>query len=87
MFPVGAIFVPFPPKTGTNMLHPRPPAIVELVYPQAKSPGGNVGISIEFCCAVQIRTILSVISVIALMGYQETQVGEAMVTLPLGLAT
>ena len=33
MFPVGAIFVPFPPKTGTKMLHPRPPAIVELVFP------------------------------------------------------
>ena len=31
MSPVGAIFVPFPPKTGTNMLHPRPPPIVELV--------------------------------------------------------
>ena len=29
--PVGAIFVPFPPKSGTNMLHPRPPPpIVEL---------------------------------------------------------
>ena len=25
MSPVGAIFVPFPPKTGTNMLHPLPP--------------------------------------------------------------
>ena len=25
MFPVGAIFVPFPSKTGTNLLHPRPP--------------------------------------------------------------
>ena len=25
MSPVGAIFVSFPPKTGTNMLHPRPP--------------------------------------------------------------
>ena len=24
MSPVGAIFVPFPPKTGTNMLHPLP---------------------------------------------------------------
>ena len=24
MSPVGTIFVPFPPKTGTNMLHPRP---------------------------------------------------------------
>ena len=23
--PVGAIFVPFPPKTGTNLGHPRPP--------------------------------------------------------------
>ena len=31
MSSVGAIFVPFPPKTGTNMLHPRPPALVELV--------------------------------------------------------
>ena len=26
--PVGTIFVPFPPKTGTNMLHPLPPPIV-----------------------------------------------------------
>ena len=25
MSPVGAIFVPFPPKTGTKSLHPRPP--------------------------------------------------------------
>ena len=25
MSPVGAVFVPFPPKTGTNLLHPRPP--------------------------------------------------------------
>ena len=31
MSPVEAIFVPFPPKTGTNMLHPLPPPIVELV--------------------------------------------------------
>ena len=31
MSPVGAVFVPFPPKTGTNILHPRPPSIVELV--------------------------------------------------------
>ena len=31
MSPAGAIFVPFPPKTGTNMLHHRPPLIVELV--------------------------------------------------------
>ena len=31
MSPVGAFFKPFPPKTGTNMLHPRPPPIVELV--------------------------------------------------------
>ena len=37
MSPVGAIFVPFPPKTGTNMLHPRPPPIVELVL----LPSGN----------------------------------------------
>ena len=25
MSPVGTIFVPFPPKTGSNGLHPRPP--------------------------------------------------------------
>ena len=30
MSPVGVIFVPFPPKTWTNMLH-TPPPIVELV--------------------------------------------------------
>ena len=34
MSPVGAIFVSFPPKEGTNLLHPRPPPIVERVgYP------------------------------------------------------
>ena len=32
MSPVGAIFVPFPPETGKEMLHPRPPPpIVEWV--------------------------------------------------------
>ena len=36
MSPVGAIFVPFPPKTGTNMLHRRPPPIVELVVCSAQ---------------------------------------------------
>ena len=30
MSPVGAIFVPFPPKTGTNMLHPLPPQSLNL---------------------------------------------------------
>ena len=25
MSPVGAVFVPFPPNTGTNLLHPPPP--------------------------------------------------------------
>ena len=25
MSPLGAIFVPFPPKTGTKLLHPPPP--------------------------------------------------------------
>ena len=25
MSPLGAIFVPFPPKTGTSLLHPPPP--------------------------------------------------------------
>ena len=38
MFPVGAIFVPFPTKTGTNLLHPPPPPpIVELVVIKNKS--------------------------------------------------
>ena len=36
MSPVGAIFVPFPPQTGTNMLHPLPPPIVELVIKNRK---------------------------------------------------
>ena len=31
MSPVGAIFVPSPPKTGTDLLHPRHPPIVERV--------------------------------------------------------
>ena len=31
MSPVGAIFVPFLPKTGANMLHPLLAPIVELV--------------------------------------------------------
>ena len=31
MSPVGAIFVPFTPKTGTNLLHPHPP-IFERVF-------------------------------------------------------
>ena len=31
MSPVEAFCVPLPPKTGKNMLHPRPPPIVELV--------------------------------------------------------
>ena len=30
MLPVGAIFVSFPPKTGTNMLHPLPPQLLNL---------------------------------------------------------
>ena len=30
MPPVGAIFVPFPPKMGTNMLHPLPPQSLNL---------------------------------------------------------
>ena len=34
MSPVGAVFVPFPPKTRTNLLHPRPPPIVERVVSQ-----------------------------------------------------
>ena len=31
MYPVGAIFVPFPLKTGTHLLHPLPPSIVERI--------------------------------------------------------
>ena len=37
MSPVGAIFVPFPPETGTNMLNPLPPQSLNLsVYPEKK---------------------------------------------------
>ena len=36
---VGAIFVPFPPKTGTNMLHPLSPPIVEHVLTGGCSEG------------------------------------------------
>ena len=31
MSPVGAVFESFPPKTGTNLLRPRRPPIVEMV--------------------------------------------------------
>ena len=48
MSPVGSIFVPFPPKTGTNMLHPLPLPIVELVKSQIfirdkEALSGNTG--------------------------------------------
>ena len=32
MFPLGAIFVVFRPKTGTDMLHPRPPQSLNWSY-------------------------------------------------------
>ena len=32
MSPVGTIFLLFPLKTGTNLLHPLPPSIVERVF-------------------------------------------------------
>ena len=38
MSPVGAIFMPFPPKTGINLLHPLPPPIVERVEGQFSPP-------------------------------------------------
>ena len=31
--PVGDIFVPFPLKTGANMLHPLPPIVELAIYP------------------------------------------------------
>ena len=31
--PTCSIFVPFPLKTGTNLIHPLPPSIVERVWP------------------------------------------------------
>ena len=49
MSPVGAIFVPFTPKTGTNMIHPRPPAIVELVV-SAQYNGGLLDIILLTPC-------------------------------------
>ena len=32
MSPIGAIFEPFPLKTGTKLLHRLPPSIVERVF-------------------------------------------------------
>ena len=41
MSPVGDIFVPFPPKTGTNLLHPRPslPIVERVVCDMVESDG------------------------------------------------
>ena len=36
MSPVGAIFVPFPPKTGTNVLHPLSPQSLNLSIPYSQ---------------------------------------------------
>ena len=41
MSPVGAIFVPFPLKTGTKLFHPRPP-------PQSLN-GSNSNRSVRIC--------------------------------------
>ena len=40
MSPVGAIFVPFPLETGTNLLHLRPPPVVERVSTSSIVPLG-----------------------------------------------
>ena len=42
MYPVGAIFVPFPLKTGTHLLHPLPPSIVERICGQVAIVGRAV---------------------------------------------
>ena len=52
MSPVKAIFVPIPPRTGTNMLHPRPPPpFVELV--------GHTGFFIHLPSAVRALIFLA----------------------------
>ena len=42
MSPVGSIFVPFPPKTGTNMLHPLPPQSLNLSHSDNSSTNGRI---------------------------------------------
>ena len=56
MSPVGTIFVPFPPKTGTNMLHPLPHPIVELVAGIILSTGEIVrrGLQYELITATML---------------------------------
>ena len=55
MSPVGAIFVPFPPKTGTNMLHYLPPQSLNLFL--TKFSLSNLGIVLTIC-KVFVRVIL-----------------------------
>ena len=52
MSPVGAIFVPFPLKTGTNLLHPLPLSIVERV----NTPKINRVLVAGYRCKVQLDT-------------------------------
>ena len=50
MSPVGAILVPSPPKTGANLLHPRPPPpppIVKRVLQEYRSPQVEVAVHNE----------------------------------------
>ena len=51
MSPVGAIFVPFPPKTRTTLLDLRPPSIVELVKSQYKIKGASRLVTTEHTLA------------------------------------
>ena len=44
MYPVGAIFVPFPLKTGTHLLHPLPPSIVERIFTYARGSGLSLNV-------------------------------------------
>ena len=43
MSPVGAIFVPCPPKTGKTMLHPLPPQLLNLSSNHLRGAQGRCG--------------------------------------------
>ena len=62
--PVGAGFVPFPPKTGTNLLHLRPPPIVDRVsnhiLKTLEKPVRDSPLNLFTLCITSVYTIFSV---------------------------
>ena len=64
MSPEGAIFVPFPPKPGTNMLHPLPPpqslnlSIVVKLAPAAQvivAAANHIAVAMAVAAAVTAK--------------------------------